>query len=94
MKVPAVWKWVPALLVGGTVSVAVAKLPAPPPMDPAKAADAKQKAVEAAKKQAEALAKAQDRVVERYRKEKGASVAAAAPSPAKPAAVPAAATKK
>jgi len=83
MKAPGFWKWLPALLVGGTVSLALAKLPAPPPVDPAKAAEVKQKAAEAAKKSAEAMARAQDRVVERYKKEKGMPMAAAAT--AKPA---------
>jgi hypothetical protein len=88
MNARGVWKWLPAILVGATVSLAFAKLPAPPPMDPAKAAEAKQKAAEAAKKEAEALAAARDRVVERYKKEKGMAVAATAKpvAPAKPAA--------
>jgi len=97
MKAPAAWKWVPAIVVGCTVSLAFAKLPAPP-VDPAKAAEAKQKAADAAKKSDEALAKAQDRAVERYKKEKGLVLVStpakpgvpakpAAPAPAKPAAV-------
>lgn len=89
MKASGVWKWLPALWVGCTVSLAFAKLPAPPPVDPAKAAEAKQKAAEAAKKSAEAMARAQDRVVERFKKDKGMPVAAAADKPvasAKPAA--------
>ena len=47
-----------------------AKLPAPP-VDPAKAAEAKAKADEAAKKDAEKLGKSQDRAVANYRKNKG-----------------------
>jgi len=97
MKAPGFWKWLPALLVGCTVSLSFAKLPAPPPVDPAKAAEAKQKAAESAKKGAEALARAQDRVVERYKKEKGMPVAAVADKPvasAKPAAPATPAKKK
>ncbi|MBI3916769.1 MAG: formate dehydrogenase [Betaproteobacteria bacterium] len=96
MKAPGFWKWLPALLVGGTVSLALAKLPAPPPVDPAKAAEVKQKAAEAAKKSAEAMARAQDRVVERYKKEKGMPMAATAKpaTPVKPAAAAAPAKKK
>ena len=105
MKAPAVWKWLPALLVGGTVSLALAKLPAPPPVDPAKAAEAKQKAAEAAKKARADEEAAMDRVAERYKKEKGLAVAtttapagkpaapAKAAAPAKPAATPAPAKK-
>ena len=66
-----IWRWVPALLVCGTVGLAHAKLPAPPPVDPAKAAEVKEKAAAAAKKDADALAKAQDRAVENYKKTKG-----------------------
>jgi len=77
MKAPRFWMVVPALLVAGAVGLAYAKLPAPPPVDPAKAAEAKAKAAEAAKKEAEQLTKAQDRVAERYRKEKGIKAAAA-----------------
>ena len=95
MKAPGFWKWLPALLVGGTVSLALAKLPAPPPVDPAKAAEVKQKAAEAAKKSAEAMARAQDRVVERYKKEKGMPMAAAAkPGAPVEAAAPATPAKK
>jgi len=57
---------------------AQAKLPAPPPKDPAEVAAAKKKAAEGAKKSAELLAKAQDRVAERYKREKGGAKAAAA----------------
>jgi hypothetical protein len=64
-----------------------------PPADPAKAAEAKAKADEAAKKDAELLTKAQDRVAARYIKEqkaKGKAVkpqmtATAPAAPAKPA---------
>ena len=60
----------PALLAGVMTSVH-AKLPAPAPVDPAKAAEAKAKKAEAAKKGAEALAKARDRAVENYRQSHG-----------------------
>jgi hypothetical protein len=68
---------VPALLVAGAVGLAYAKLPAPPPVDPAKAAEAKAKAAEATKKARADEEKAMDRVVERYKKEKGIKTAAA-----------------
>ena len=80
MNAPRIWKFVPALLVCCAVGVAYAKLPPPPPVDPAKAEEAKMKAAAAAKKGAEALAKAQDRAVERYKKEKGIATAVAAPA--------------
>jgi hypothetical protein len=95
MKAPSVWTWLPALLVGCAVSLSFAKLPAPPPVDPEKAAEAKQKAAEAAKKARATEEAAMDRVVERYKKEKGMPVAATAKpgAPVKPAA-PAAPPKK
>ena len=73
MKAPRFWMVVPALLVGLAVGVASAKLPQAPMDDAAKAkaAEAKAKAAAGAKKAAEALAKSQDRVAERYKKEKG-----------------------
>ena len=80
MKAPKFWMVIPALLVAGVVGLAYAKLPAPPPIDPAKAAEAKAKAADAAKKESEQLAKSQDRVVERYKKEKGIKTAAAKPA--------------
>jgi hypothetical protein len=58
-----------AMLACCVVGLASAKLPAPPPVDPVKAEEAKQKAAEAAKKEAELLGKAQDRVAERYKKQ-------------------------
>jgi hypothetical protein len=94
MKAREMWKWAPAILVGCTVSLAFAKLPAPPPVDPAKAAEAKQKAAEAAKKGAEALTKAQDRAVERYKKEKGLVLVSTPAKPGTPAAKQAAAPAK
>jgi hypothetical protein len=80
MNAPKFWMVIPALLVAGVVGLAYAKLPAPPPVDPAKAAEAKAKAADAAKKESEQLAKSQDRVVERYKKEKGIKTAAAKPA--------------
>lgn len=71
MNAPKIWKIIPALLVCGAVGMASAKLPAPPPVDPAKAEEAKKKAAETAKKDSEAMAKAQDRAVDRYKKQKG-----------------------
>ena len=53
-----------------TAGAVWAKLPAPP-ADPAKAAEAKAKADEAAKKDADLLAKYQDKAVTNYRKNKG-----------------------
>lgn len=71
MNAPKLWKIIPALLVCGAVGMASAKLPPPPPVDPAKAEEAKMKAAEIAKKDSESLAKAQDRVADRYKKQKG-----------------------
>jgi hypothetical protein len=51
-----------ALLAG----LACAKLPPPPPADPAKAEEAKQKAAEAAKKDAELLVKYMDKAAMNY----------------------------
>lgn len=65
--------------------LAQAKIPAAPMDDAAKAKaeETKAKAAEAAKKEAEQLAKAQDRVVERYKKGQGKAVPAAPAKPAK-----------
>lgn len=65
------WRWVPALLVAGSVGMAYGKLPAPTEEQQTKAAQAKEKAAAAAKKAGEALAKAQDRAVENHKKTKG-----------------------
>jgi len=75
MNTPKIWKIIPALLVCGVVGMASAKLPPPPPVDPAKAEEAKMKAAETAKKDSDALAKAQDRVADRYKKQKGTTTA-------------------
>jgi hypothetical protein len=71
MNAPKIWKIIPALLVCGAVGMASAKLPAPPPVDPAKAEEAKKKAAETAKKDADDLGKAQDRAANHYKKQKG-----------------------
>lgn len=76
------------LLVAGALAfalsagLAVAKIPVPPMDDAAKAKaeETKAKAADAAKKDAELLAKSQDRVVERYKK--GQGKAATKPAPA------------
>lgn len=75
MNAPKIWKIIPALLVCGAVGMASAKLPAPPPVDPVKAEEAKKKAVDSAKKEADELGKAQDRVADRYKKQKGTTTA-------------------
>ena len=79
MKAPKFWMVVPALLVAGAVGLAYAKLPQPPMDDAAKAkaAEAKAKAAEATKKARADEEKAMDRVVERYKKEKGIKTVAA-----------------
>lgn len=76
MKTPKGAITVTAVLMLGMFGVASAKLPAPPPVDPAAAEAAKKKAAEAAKKEADLLAKAQDRVADRYKKQKGGAPAA------------------
>ena len=82
MKAPKFWMVVPALLVAGAVGLAYAKLPQPPMDDAAKAkaAEAKAKAAEATKMARADEEKAMDRVVERYKKEKGVKTVAAAPA--------------
>ena len=91
MNTPKFWKWIPILLVCCSVGLAYAKLPAPSDEQKAKAAEAKAKSADAAKKEGELLGKAQDRVAERYKKEKGK--AAAPVKAAAPAAAPAAKKK-
>ncbi len=81
MKVRDLW----STLAMGTAAVALgaslayAKLPTPPMDDAAKAKaeEAKAKAAEATKKAREQEEKAMDRVVDRYKKEKGMTTAAA-----------------
>jgi hypothetical protein len=67
-----------ALAVG--VGLAYAKLPPLNDEQKAKAEEGKAKAAEATKKAREAEEKAMDRVVERYKKEKGVKTVAAAPA--------------
>ena len=74
-------------VLAGAASAVWAKLPPSPPVDPKLAAETKQKADDAAKKEAELLSKAQDRAAVNYQK-KSKSVKAA------PAATQAAAKKK
>lgn len=77
MNASKIWKLVPAVMVCCVVGLAAAKLPAPPPVDPAKAEEAKKKAADAAKADADSLAKSQDRAVDRYKKQqKGAAAPA------------------
>ena len=80
MNAPKFWMVVPALLVAGAVGMAYAKLPPLSDEAKAKAAEAKAKAAEAGKKARIAEEKAMDRAVERYKKEKGITTAAAAPA--------------
>jgi hypothetical protein len=77
MKAPKFWMVVPALLVAGVVGLAYAKLPPLSDEAKAKAAEAAAKKGEAAKKARIAEEKAMDRVVERYKREKGVRSAAA-----------------
>lgn len=91
-----------ALLSAGFATGAAAKLPPPTDEQKAKAEEAKVKAAAADKKDAELLAKAQDRVAAHYieeQKKLGKTVtptpiAAAAPPAAPPAAVPMTAQQK
>jgi hypothetical protein len=79
MNAPKFWMVIPALLIGGAVGLASAKLPQAPMDDAAKAkaAAAKAKAAEGGKKARAAEEKAMDRAVERYKKEKGMATASA-----------------
>jgi hypothetical protein len=71
MSTRGIWKWVPALLIAGTVGLAYGKLPPPTEEQKAKATEAKEKAAAAANKAKEALTKARDRAVDNYKKTKG-----------------------
>jgi hypothetical protein len=68
MAIRAMFLALALVLAGG----AWAKLPAAPAADPAKAAADKQKADEAAKKDAELLAKVQDKAAANYKKNRAA----------------------
>lgn len=61
---------VAALVTGLAFGMASAKLPAPTGEQKARAAQAKAKAADAAKRQAEFLGKSQDRAVENYKRGK------------------------
>lgn len=76
MSARGIWKWVPAVLVAGTVGLAYGKLPPPTEEQKAKAAETKEKAAVAASKAKEALEKAQNRAVDNYKKTKGGGVIA------------------
>ena len=60
-----------SVAMAATAGAVWAKLPPASPADPAKAAEAKVKADEAAKKDADLLGKYQDKAVVNYRKNKG-----------------------
>ncbi len=60
-----------AVIMAAVAGAVWAKLPPAPAVDPAKAAEAKTKADEAAKKDADSLSKYQDKAVANYRKNKG-----------------------
>jgi hypothetical protein len=64
----------------GMIAASHAKLPPPPPKSDAEKAAEAEKAAATKAKDAESLAKAQDRVVANYKKNKGVSMA-----PSKPA---------
>ena len=76
MKAPKFWMVVPTLLVAGVVGMAYAKLPPLSEEAKAKAAEVAKKKGEAAKKDRALEEKAMDRVVSRYKKEKGVKVSA------------------
>ncbi|HMH16952.1 MAG TPA: hypothetical protein VK572_02285 [Burkholderiales bacterium] len=59
------------VVMAATAGAVWAKLPAAAPADPAKAAEAKKVADDAAKKDADLLAKSQDKAAANYRKHKG-----------------------
>ena len=72
-----------ALALGCAFGIASAKLPAPSEEQKAKAAEAKAKADEGAKRDAELLAKSQDRAAENYKRAKVLKTGAAAPAAVK-----------
>lgn len=86
-----VWVMVAAVMLGsvGVPGIAVAKLPPPSEEAKAKAEENKAKAAAAAEAEQKALAKAEDRVAERYIKEQKAKGIVVKPTPI--AAAPAAA---
>lgn len=70
MKRHKLVKLILAVLLCGMAGLASARLPAAPPEDPARVEKAKKQAAENAKRDAAALRRAQDRVVERYKQQK------------------------
>lgn len=73
MKTQRIASLVLALLVCCVAGLASAKLPALNDEQKAKAAEAKAKAEDAGKKESELLAKSQDRIVDRYKRERTVS---------------------
>ena len=70
------WKLIPVLLSFWVAGLAYAKLPEPPP-DPARAEAVRKANAETARRNAAALGKAQDRVVEHYQRHKSGKAGAA-----------------
>ena len=68
------------LVAGAVAGTAFAKLPAPPPMTDAQKAEKAAKDKASADKDAELLAKAQDKAVANYKKSKGIAEPKAAPA--------------
>ena len=85
MNALKVWRTVATALVACAVGVGSAYAKLPPLSDEAKAkaAEAKAKAGEATKKAREVEEKSMDRVVERYKKEKGMKTVATTPAATK-----------
>jgi hypothetical protein len=67
----------------GAIAASHAKLPPPPPKTDAEKAAEAEKAAAAKAKDAESLAKAQDRIVAHYKKTKGSAASMAPSKPAK-----------
>jgi hypothetical protein len=80
MNANSALKLIPVILACCVAGLASAKLPEPPPVDPAKAAEVIKKKAELARKEAAALAKAQDRVVSHYKKQQMPVEQAAVPA--------------
>ena len=68
------------LVAGAVAGTAFAKLPAPPPMTDAQKAEKAAKDKASAEKDAELLAKAQDKAAANYKKSKGVAEPKAAPA--------------
>jgi hypothetical protein len=69
--------WIAAAVMGIVTGVAIAKLPPPTPEQAQAAAAKKEEAKASAEKQKQLLEKAQDRVVQHYKRTKGAGGGAA-----------------